>query len=148
MLAFLFALSVQCHVGYDKAGVAYPDPHCTPGATVKVTKEALCVKGYAKGVRNVPTSEKKAVFAAYGITSHPVGRYEVDHLISLELGGANSQDNLWPEASTPKPGFHQKDTCENKAHELVCSGEITLEAAQQGISKDWLSFCRSIKAVQ
>ena len=40
----------------------------------------------------------------YGIRgSHHGSAYEVDHLISLELGGSNEVANLWPEAATPKP---------------------------------------------
>jgi hypothetical protein len=148
--ALLLAAAVQCHVGFDSHGVAYPDhaPGCTPGDTVAVTKAALCTKGYTKTVRNVPESEKRDVFARYGIKAHRAGQYEVDHLISLELGGSNSPLNLWPEASAPQPGYHQKDVCENKAHSAVCSGAITLEAAQDGIATDWLTFCRGIGAVK
>jgi len=40
--------------------------------------------------RNVPESEKRQVYAEYGIRSHASGQYEVDHLIPLELGGSNS----------------------------------------------------------
>ena len=40
--------------------------------------------------RNVPESEKRQVYAEYGIRSHASGQYEVDHLIPLELSGSNS----------------------------------------------------------
>jgi predicted N-acetyltransferase YhbS len=89
-------------------------------------------------VRNVPFAEKQAVYAEYGITSHQPGQYEVDHLISLELGGSNSVQNLWPEAAEPRPGFHEKDQVENYLHQLVCSGRLDLETAQAEIRDDWL----------
>jgi len=55
----------------------------------------------------------RAVYGEYGIATHRPYQYEVDHLISLELGGSNAIANLWPEAALPKPGFHQKDAVEN-----------------------------------
>lgn len=116
-----------------------PDHDCTPGAVfTNVTVAQICVSGYSASVRNVPESEKKAVFAAYDIVSHPTGAFEVDHLISLELGGSNDLANLWPEAANPNPGFHDKDKLENRLHQLVCSGEMTLPEAQRDISGDWL----------
>src|SRR5262249_22439572 len=61
-----------------------PDPHLTPGATLDVTTDDICVPGYAKKVRNVPGAIKQQPDTAYGITRHAPGEYEIDHLISLE----------------------------------------------------------------
>ncbi len=89
-------------------------------------------------MRNVPVEEKRQVYAEYGIQyPQPQGSYEVDHFISLELGGSNDLTNLWPEPSDPKPGFHEKDAVENYLHVQVCNGQITLQVAQQEISTDW-----------
>jgi hypothetical protein len=115
-----------------------PDPHCTPGAIFHVTARQVCTSGYAKSVRNVPESVKNRVYAEYGITSHRPGQYEVDHLISLELGGSNSIKNLFPEAANPRPGFHEKDKLENKLHSLVCAGKLSLRSAQHQIATNWL----------
>lgn len=123
---------------------ALPDKDCTPGAIISnVTKDQVCTPGYAKSVRNVPEKEKEEVFTEYNITSHVEGEYEVDHLISLELGGDNSISNLWPEAAEPKPGFHEKDILENQLHKKVCDGQISLEQAQMEISTDWLKVYQS-----
>ncbi len=117
-----------------------PDPRCTPGAVFSgVSSAQLCVAGYTKTVRNVPASEKVQVFAEYGITSHAPGQYEIDHLISLELGGNNELANLWPEAASPLPGFHQKDKVENYLHDKVCSGAMSLKDAQHEIATNWLA---------
>ena len=117
-----------------------PDHACTPGAIIlTATKDQICTPGYSKGVRNVPESEKQAVYAEYGIVSHTKGQYEVDHLISLELGGSNDIANLWPEPAEPTPGFHQKDGVENTLHSQVCSGAISLVDAQRIIATNWLA---------
>ncbi len=99
----------------------------------------ICQPGYARSVRNVPTSEKDQVFAEYGIASHSPGQYEIDHLVSLELGGSNDIANLWPESASPKPGFHEKDKVENYLHSQVCSGAISLQQAQIKIATNWLT---------
>lgn len=76
----------------------------------------------------------------YGAADRKPREYEVDHLISLELGGSNSIKNLWPESHLTKPLNAQiKDRLENKLHQLICSGEIAVEQAQQEIATDWIA---------
>ncbi len=116
-----------------------PDKECTPGAIFPdAASEKICEEGYSKQVRNVPASVKRAVYAEYGITHHKTGEYEVDHLISLELGGSNDIANLWPEAADPRPGFHEKDKVENYLHKQVCGGMMPLAEAQKEIATHWL----------
>lgn len=116
------------------------DTGCTPGDILpSVTKSQVCQSGYASSVRNVSTSTKNEVYRSYGITSHRSGQYEVDHLVSLELGGSNDISNLWPEAASPTPGFHEKDKVENYLHDQVCSGAISLKQAQTEIATNWLN---------
>ncbi|MFL5860332.1 MAG: hypothetical protein ACJ780_06085 [Solirubrobacteraceae bacterium] len=75
--------------------------------------------------------------AAYTDTRAP-GKYEYDHLVPLELGGAvNDPRNLWPEpSSSPNP----KDRVENALHRLVCDNEMTLAEAQHIIDTGWVSW--------
>jgi len=120
-----------------------PDPAKTPGDTLAVTKADICVPGYSKKVRNVPESVKKQAYAEYGITSHTPKEYEVDHLISLELGGSNSLKNLWPQSYVTSPyNAHKKGVLENKLHKLVCDGAIDLKTAQRQIATDWIGAYR------
>jgi hypothetical protein len=84
------------------------------------------------------------VYDEYGITHHSPGEYEVDHLISLELGGSNDISNLWPEAASPTPGFHQKDQVENYLHDQVCNSQISLAQAQHEIATNWLQVYQSL----
>lgn len=118
-------------------GIAYPDSALTPGDELPVTSSQVCQSGYSSSVRSVSTATKNKVYAEYHITSHPTGAFEVDHLISLELGGSNDIKNLWPEPAEPRPGFHEKDTLENKLHSLVCAGRMELSEAQREIASDW-----------
>jgi hypothetical protein len=117
-----------------------PDSACTPGAIfANATVQQICGYGYSSSVRNVPLSEKDQAYAEYGIYHHSSGQYEVDHLIPLELGGANDIANLWPESASPTPGFHQKDEVENYLHDQVCSGTMSLKDAQTQIATNWLA---------
>lgn len=117
-----------------------PNPQMTPGDTLDVTKEDICTPGYSKKVRNVPTQVKNQVYQNYGITSRKPGEYEVDHLISLELGGSNSIKNLWPQSYVTQPwNAHVKDKLENELHRQVCSGKVDLKTAQHAIASDWIA---------
>lgn len=116
-----------------------PDPSLTPGDTLDVTISDICVSGYSSKVRNVTDSVKKQVYAEYGIATHQPGEYEVDHLISLELGGSNSIKNLWPEPYGGDLNARVKDKLENKLHSLACNGDVDLKTAQQEIATDWVA---------
>jgi hypothetical protein len=63
-----------------------PDPKLTPGATLPVTKDDICVPGYTQKVRDVPKSVKDQVYAEYGISSHQPREFEVDHVRHLTDG--------------------------------------------------------------
>lgn len=119
----------------------YPDPKLTPGAILTTDASKLCTPGYSSTVRNVSTATKKQVYAEYGLSyPQPTGSYEVDHFISLELGGSNDITNLWPEPAAPTPGFHQKDQFENFEHDQICKGIITVQEAQRRMMTDWYYY--------
>jgi hypothetical protein len=115
-----------------------PDPGLTPGVALHVGTSRICVSGYSTSVRNVPDSEKTQVYARYHVAWVPY-QHEVDHLISLELGGSNAITNLWPEPYAGRWGARTKDVLENRLHELVCSGQLSLRAAQQQESTNWVA---------
>ena len=66
--------------------------------------------------------------------------YEVDHIISLELGGSNDISNLYPESYSIQYGARVKDKLENHLHDEVCAGELPITVAQQEIATDWLKY--------
>lgn len=120
-----------------------PDSKLTPGDTLDVTAKQVCRPGYAGRTRAVSYYTKSLVYKRYGLTSsrdtYCKQGCEVDHLISLELGGSNDITNLWPQPYVADNNAHMKDKLEDKLHQLVCSGKLSLPAAQQIISKDWIT---------
>ena len=119
-----------------------PDRSCTPGAYDPAVNQGdlsttICRSGYTSKVRPPESQTEKFKFdvaePAYG--QQDVSG-ELDHLVSLELGGANDAANLWVEAgSIPNP----KDAVENALNKAVCDGQVSLRDAQQAIAADWLT---------
>jgi hypothetical protein len=85
-------------------------------------------------------AEKKKVFEEYGISWSLRSQYEIDHLISLELGGSNELKNLWPESSTLSNGSRAKDKFEGYLHAQVCSGKLPIQEAQREIATNWVTY--------
>lgn len=132
------ALFGSVALGYNQQAPLLPDPQRTPGDVLTSDPSVICRPGYTKTVRNVPQQIKGAVYREYGIISRDPGEYEIDHLISLELGGSNSVRNLWPESYKTQPlNAHVKDEIENRLHDLACAGKITFPVAQQAIAHNW-----------
>jgi hypothetical protein len=121
-----------------------PDRRLSPGDVLTTDASLVCRPGYAERERQVPGGVKHAVYRAYAITAHPPGEYEVDHLVSLERGGSNSTRKLWPQSYETQPlNAHVKDRVENRLHELVCQGRMTLRTAQRAITRDWTKAYRA-----
>jgi hypothetical protein len=120
------------------AALTRPDPALTPGATRSVTLREICTPGSSGKARAVSRATKRTVFARYHVTPRP-GAYEVDHLISLELGGSNDLANLWPQPYHGTLNAHDKDHLENQLHALVCAGTVPLAEAQRAIATDWVA---------
>jgi hypothetical protein len=133
------AFAAIAHFRYER-GEPLNDLRVTPGVVFHVTVATICRSGYATSVRDVPESEKNQVYAEYGVTHHTTNQYEIDHLISLELGGSNAIGNLWPELNDhPKGYLNSKDILENRLHVLVCDGKVGLASAQKAIATNWVS---------
>jgi hypothetical protein len=135
-------------------GVYLPDAKCTPGAVnPTLTLDVLSNTSFRTGcVRDLATSPtvKDKTYAWYGIPKPPgnVGKNQVcekDHLVSLELGGADTLANIWPqcgpsEAELNARFFKRKDLVENYLAEQVREGKIALPDAQHGIAADWTQY--------
>lgn len=114
-----------------------PEHALTPGLVVTVAAATVCVAGYASAYRllNPVTSVyKRAIVAAYGYAKRLPTSYQLDHLVSLELGGATGTLNLWPE---PWSTAHAKDSTENAVHREVCAGRMKLPLAQYRMAHNW-----------
>jgi hypothetical protein len=83
------------------------------------------------------------VFEEYGVTPPEPDAYEVDYLITPELGGATDIRNLWPEPYQDTVwNAHVKDQLEDRLHRMVCRGDLDLATAQRDISTDWIAAYR------
>jgi hypothetical protein len=126
-----------------------PDARCNPGAvnpevTQATIASTICRSGWTSTVRpseSITEPEKLADLHAYGVG--PASRYEYDHIVPLELGGAvNDPRNLWPEPDYQAPaGFYlnPKDHLETVLRRRVCAGVMTLAQAQRLTAGDWVS---------
>jgi hypothetical protein len=117
-----------------------PDRACSPGAYEGTrTAAVLCDKAFHTGdVRAVSDGLKHEVEVEYGLEPKRYGNtLEIDHIISLELGGSNDIANLYPELA---PGYHVKDVLENRLHALVCAGKMTLHSAQSHLAANWVKL--------
>lgn len=137
-----------------------PDKNCTPGAlnpavTQQNINQTICRSGYTKTIRpseSVTYPIKLAQMKAYGDTGK-TGDYELDHLISLELGGAAAEvKNLWPEPHQGVYNSYDKDVIENYLNQQICQGQITLKTAQDEIRTNWIAvlnqYCLNHQAEQ
>lgn len=118
-----------------------PNPALTPGVVLTTSTLKVCTPGYSSSVRDVPTSVSDAVYARYHVVHTPYA-HEVDHLVSLELGGSNAISNLWPEPYAGGWGARTKDVLENRLHGLVCSGALSLPHAQHLEATNWVTAYR------
>lgn len=150
MLAVATGLALCCVAakGDDAALVRIlPDPSLTPGKADTMDMNIICHQS-TKARRNVTQTTKNKVCISYGLHPHCDGQntYEIDHLISIELGGAESIDNLWPQSRDRKVACNawDKDRLENKVHEAVCGGKMALEDAQRRIAEDWVTLYNEV----
>ena len=127
--------------------LTHPDPAETPGlARTDLTVQAICSTRWGHDERHVTEEMKLEVFKAYGFSgpNDPTcaldahgKRWEVDHLISREISGADDVRNLWPECYAGPWNAHDKDRVENRVHVELCAGRLTLEEAQHALTDDW-----------
>lgn len=127
-----------------------PDRACSPGAYYSgLSASVICSAGFRTStIRDVPQEEKFAVEREYGMPQAYYGRtIEIDHVVPLELGGSNEIANLFPEPGAGAASYHVKDRLENRLHDLVCAGRMSLAAARRGIASDWETLYRRVFAV-
>lgn len=147
-------------VASTESAAPLPDAKVTPGvadpvAVADLTKAPHMVDGVERNLcaadfRTEPIRKsivdfeklKAEVCKEYGVTACN-DTVEGDHLISLENGGCKDcLANLWPQPvdANGVVGFHTKDIVENRTHDLICAGKITLEQGQRGLAGDWYQF--------
>lgn len=119
-----------------------PDPTLTPGAVATTDLRLICQKGYAKSVRHTSGKLKAKIYREYGIDRR-AGRYEIDHLVPLSIGGADVAANLWPESYETRPwNAGVKDRLELRLLRLVCHAGLDIQEAQKAIAENWIDAYR------
>lgn len=112
----------------------------TPGEARPITLGEVCQFQKAEVIsRDIPEDKRQQVFAMYGIKNPPAGQFEIDYLITPDLGGTESIRNLWPQPYSVKWNAHVKDKLEERLHELVCSRQLDLATAQRDVATDWIA---------
>jgi hypothetical protein len=106
-----------------------PNPKLTPGRIAERTKD--------RG--GVTAKMEQKVFARYRVPWSRRAEFKVDHLIPIELGGADTIDNLWPQSLRMKPyGADRKELLAELFLERIRSGRMTIAQAQEEIRRDWI----------
>ena len=138
----------------ESRGHPIPDPNCSPGAVnPTLTLKLLKTKGFTtKCVRNMASTptQKAQTYAWYDIPKPKNNQgvkmtCELDHIVSLQLGGADTLDNLWPQCGPngvplPKRHFKLKDDVENFIARQIKAGAMDMKDAQRRIAEDWTQF--------
>ncbi|HTX40023.1 MAG TPA: zf-HC2 domain-containing protein [Bryobacteraceae bacterium] len=114
-----------------------PTPALTPGETRPVTIEQVCRNSQAEVITQVSDETRRAVFTEYAIYAHR-DDFEVDYLITPDLGGSRSIRNLWPQPYNARWNARVKDRLEQRLHDLVCTGKVDLSTAQHDLAADWI----------
>ena len=136
MAAGLFVLAVVLHERRPAVSSVVADLVRTPGmlnpaVTQATIRSTICARGWTRTVRpptDYTNALKRKQLRQYGLRGPP-SAYQEDHLISLELGGDPTDPrNLWPE---PYPRASDVDRIENDLNAQVCSGALSLAAAQR-----------------
>jgi hypothetical protein len=118
---------------------ALPNASLTPGATSNVTAEELCANN-VREERQISAAVRQEVLRDYGMERVPSQEYELDYLITPELGGAPEPRNLWPQRYAARAwNAHVKDQLERLLPQLVCGGRLDLATAQSDIAADWIA---------
>jgi anti-sigma factor RsiW len=117
---------------------ALPEWSLTPGAVSQLTTAELC--NGVRPSRLVTQTVRQQVLRAYRMEQVPAAAYELDALITPELGGSTDPANLWPQRyHSPVWNARVKDELERLLPEMVCRQQVTLTEAQRAIASDWIA---------
>ena len=150
----------SCHVRIAANGMQLPDESCSPGAVnPTLTPDVLRDPAFRTGVvRDKLTSAamKRKTYAWYGIAppKNNTGQTQVcelDHVVDLSAGGADSLANIWPQCQAVGAApvavgdreFKIKDRfAEHVMIAKVKAGVTPAELAdlQERIAADWTQF--------
>lgn len=110
-----------------------------PDVSQAAIGRTICVPGWTATIRppvSVTNKIKRKLLAH--VTDKNPAHYELDHLVSLQLGGHPSDErNLWLEPYAGPCGARVKDVLESNLKRRVCKGTLSLKRAQAAIATNW-----------
>ena len=122
----VLGLAVVAQAGEDML----PNRKLTPGRIARKDKDR----------QGVTEEMERKVFSRYHIPWRQRLEFKVDHLIPLELGGADAVENLWPQRLNIRPyNALRKELLTQCLLARIAAGKMTLAKAQEEISADWIS---------
>ena len=135
-------------------GYPVPDPACTPGAVNPTVTLDFLRGGHFRAAcsanRRLSGRDRAATSAWYhlALPANNTGANqtcELDYLIPLELGGADSLENIWPlcgPAGAPlaQRYFKQKILVNQYLVAQIQSGAMSLDRAQADIATNWAQY--------
>jgi hypothetical protein len=106
-----------------------PNAKLTPGRVAASEKDR----------QGVTIAMEQKVFRRYHLPWERRAEFKIDHLIPLELGGADTIDNLWPQSLRAKPyGPDRKELLAEVLLTKIARKQMTLAQAQEEIRRDWI----------
>ena len=130
----------SAHGSPAATGPVLPRPDLTPGAVRQVTVREVCGHEPSLSGTVVAASVPRQVFEAYGVDHRRAEEYELDFLITPELGGMPDALNLWPQPyRSTMWNAYVKDELERHFQRMVCEGTVDMATAQRELATDWIS---------
>ena len=127
-------------IGPASAGLDRPRQDLTPGSVLPIGVDEICGGSGVAGLPAVAAQVPRQVFEAYGVDYRRAAEYELDFLITPELGGAPDPRNLWPQPYRAGVwNAYVKDELERELQDLVCRGTLDLATAQRELANDWIA---------
>ena len=122
-----------------------PNPAWTPGKLCSPTDPDFDGFRYGAHIahcrRNVSHETKVAVARHYGVDPADLSHYEIDHLVELNAGGSNAEENLWPQPLGPEDAA-AKDKVEDETFHALRDGRMTQDEAVTTIRAWRPAFCK------
>lgn len=112
-----------------------------PAVTPDTFRTTICVPDWAKTQRPPVTYTnkiKRGLMDAAGIPRNQARAFELDHIVSIEVGGSpTDQRNLRLQPWAGPLNARTKDKLETALKRDVCTGKRTLDEARHMLADDW-----------
>ncbi|HKP92535.1 MAG TPA: hypothetical protein VJS88_01470 [Chthoniobacterales bacterium] len=128
-LTLLLLISILTAANAHGQTQLLPNRKLTPGKIAQNDNER----------QGVTVAMEQKVFARYRLPWTRRAEFKIDHLVPLELGGADAIENLWPQNIRVKPyGAERKELLTGILVAKIAAGKLALSQAQEEVRRDWI----------